>query len=88
MVLVATKGQTFCKYSYETKLRAVQMRMDGMTKKQVAKELGIYDLNRLKIWMRKYRAEGELGLVDHRGRREDGYVESEFFEPEAIAQGV
>ncbi|QDH19994.1 helix-turn-helix domain-containing protein [Saccharibacillus brassicae] len=85
---MATKGQTFCKYSYETKLRAVQMRMDGMTKKQVAKELGIYDLNRLKIWMRKYKAEGELGLIDHRGRREDAFMEQEFVENELSAQSV
>ncbi|OWR29401.1 helix-turn-helix domain-containing protein [Saccharibacillus sp. O23] len=85
---MATKGQTFCKYSYETKLRAVQMRMDGMTKKQVAKELGIYDLNRLKIWMRKYKAEGELGLIDHRGRREDDFLESDFAENELTAQTV
>ncbi|OWA36595.1 helix-turn-helix domain-containing protein [Saccharibacillus sp. O16] len=85
---MATKGQTFCKYSYETKLRAVQMRMDGMTKKQVAKELGIYDLNRLKIWMRKYKAEGELGLIDHRGRREDGFLEADFAENELTAQTV
>ncbi|MCQ4086222.1 helix-turn-helix domain-containing protein [Saccharibacillus sp. JS10] len=85
---MATKGQTFCKYSYETKLKAVQMRMDGMTKKQVAKELGIYDLNRLKIWMRKYKAQGELGLIDHRGRREDSLMESDFAEAELTAQSV
>lgn len=64
------------------------MRMDGMTKKQVAKELGIYDLNRLKIWMRKYKAQGELGLIDHRGRREDSFLEQDFMEPERAAQPV
>nr|WP_216674039.1 helix-turn-helix domain-containing protein [Saccharibacillus endophyticus] len=69
-------------------MKAVQMRMDGMTKKQVAKELGIYDLNRLKIWMRKYKAEGELGLIDHRGRREDAYLEQDFMETEMAAQSV
>ncbi len=64
------------------------MRMDGMTKKQVAKELGIYDLNRLKIWMRKYKAEGELGLIDHRGRREETFMVQEFAESEMTAQSV
>jgi transposase-like protein len=70
------KGQKHVSYSFEVKKKAVEMRMNGMTKKQVAEELGIHDLDRLKIWMRKYKAEGEYGLVDQRGKRKT-YVDRE-----------
>lgn len=70
------KGQKHITYSFELKKKAIEMRLNGMTKKQVAEELGIHDLDRLKIWMRKYKAEGEFGLVDQRGRREK-YVDRE-----------
>ncbi len=42
------------------------MRLKGMTKAAVAKELGIKDIGRLKVWMRKYKQQGEFGLVDTR----------------------
>ncbi|WP_235439699.1 helix-turn-helix domain-containing protein [Paenibacillus sp. DMB20] len=50
------------------------MRLDGMTKKEVASALEISDLGRLKIWMRKYRQFGEEGLIDRRRRPEDNQV--------------
>lgn len=52
------------------------MRLKGMTKAAVAKELGIKDIGRLKVWMRKYKQQGEFGLVDTRGRRKQ-YVDQE-----------
>lgn len=71
---MAKKGQTFQYYSLETKKKAVAMRLDGMTKKEVASALEISDLGRLKIWMRKYRQFGEEGLVDRRKRPSDNQV--------------
>lgn len=67
---MAKKGQIFHYYSLETKKKAVAMRLDGMTKKEVALALGISDIGRLKVWMRKYREHGEDGLIDRRRRSE------------------
>lgn len=44
------------------------MRLEGMTKKEVASALQISDIGRLKVWMRKYREHGEEGLIDRRRR--------------------
>lgn len=66
---MAKKGQTFQSYSLDMKKRAIAMRLDGMTKKEVAHELQISDIGRLKIWMRKYRELGEEGLIDRRTLR-------------------
>ncbi|WP_245699778.1 helix-turn-helix domain-containing protein [Paenibacillus glacialis] len=68
VIILAKKGQVFSSYSFDTKKKAVNMRLQGMTKKEVATELGIADIGRLKVWMRKYRAEGDAGLVDQRKR--------------------
>lgn len=73
---MARKGQTHKTYSFQTKKQAVEMRLKGMTKKQIAEQLGIEDVDRVKIWMRKYKAEGDFGLIDHRGRRQD-YVDKD-----------
>lgn len=76
---MAKKGQKLVTYSFETKKKAIQMRLQGMTKQKVAEILGIVDVDRLKIWMRRYKQMGEFGLMDHRGRAkkysdEDRYV--------------
>ena len=68
---MAKKGQTFQFYSLETKKKAIAMRLEGKTKKEVAAALQISDLGRLKVWMRKYRELGEEGLVDRRRRSEE-----------------
>jgi transposase len=68
---MAKKGQTFKTYSFELKKKAVEMRLQGIPKAKVAEELGIQDISRLKVWMRKYRKEGFAGLVDRRGRRKE-----------------
>ncbi|GIM47704.1 hypothetical protein DNHGIG_32530 [Collibacillus ludicampi] len=73
---MAKKGQKFKTYSFELKKQAVEMRLQGKTKKQVAELLGIEDVGRLKVWMKKYREEGEYGLLEHRGRRKE-YVDQE-----------
>lgn len=76
---MARKGQKFVAYSFETKKKAVEMRLQGMTKQKVAEVLGIVDIDRLKVWMRRYKQMGDYGLMDHRGKRkqyidEDRYV--------------
>ena len=68
VIILAKKGQFFSSYSFDTKKKAVDMRLQGMTKKEVATELGIADIGRLKVWMRKYREQGDLGLEDQRKR--------------------
>lgn len=67
---MARKGQKFETYSFELKKKAIELRHGGMTKQRVADELGIADIGRLKVWMRKYKEQGEYGLMEHRGRRE------------------
>ncbi len=47
------------------------MRLQGIPKAKIAEELGIQDVGRLKIWMRKYREQGDFGLMEHRGRRKE-----------------
>lgn len=68
---MAKKGQTFHSYSFETKKKAVAMRLEGKTKKEVATALQISDLGRLKVWMRKYRESGEEGLIDRRKKNSE-----------------
>jgi transposase len=66
---MAIKGQKHETYSFETKKKAIEMRLQGMTKQAVAEELGIADVGRLKVWMRRYNQMGDFGLMDHRGKR-------------------
>lgn len=74
---MANKGQTFRHYSLETKKKAIAMRLDGKTKKEVASALEISDIGRLKIWMRKYREFGEEGLIDRRRRGEEQTIQEQ-----------
>jgi transposase len=46
---MAKKGQTFKTYSFEIKLQAVRMRIEGKTKREVAEELGIVDKDKIKV---------------------------------------
>jgi transposase len=68
---MARKGQKFKTYSFELKKKAVEMRLQGIPKAQVAEELGIQDVGRLKVGMKKYREQGDFGLMEHRGRRKE-----------------
>ncbi|QOT01353.1 helix-turn-helix domain-containing protein [Brevibacterium sp. JNUCC-42] len=68
---MAIKGQKFRSYPESLKLEAVRLHLDEKwTHKQIAEHLGISDKDRVKVWMRKYRKQGEFGLLDQRGRRE------------------
>lgn len=43
------------------------MQLHGMTKESVTRVLGIADVGRLKIWMRRYNQMGDFRLTDSRG---------------------
>jgi transposase len=56
-----TKGMTH--YPVATKLEAVRLHEEeGLTYTQVAAELGLRKADRIEIWTRQYRKEGEAGL--------------------------
>ncbi|ASA20728.1 helix-turn-helix domain-containing protein [Paenibacillus donghaensis] len=73
---MSKKGQQYETYSEELKKKAIEMRLQGMTKAAVAEALGIKNIGRLKVWMRKYRQSGIFGFMDHRGRRQH-YIDQE-----------
>lgn len=68
---MAKKGQKLKTYSFEIKKKAIEMRLQGMTKEKVAEALEIVDVDRLKVWMRRYKQMGEFGLMDTRGKRKE-----------------
>ncbi|TVX93077.1 helix-turn-helix domain-containing protein [Paenibacillus agilis] len=49
-----------------------------MTKEKVARELGIADVGRLKVWMRRYNQMGDSGLTDTRGKRKEYIDENRY----------
>ena len=50
-------------YSLETKLKAVRLHEEaGLIYTEVAKRLGLRKAERIEVWVRQYRAEGEAGL--------------------------
>jgi hypothetical protein len=61
--LMAKKGRSLKRIRLNWR-KAIELRLQGMTKQQVTKELGIADMGRLKVWMRQYRLQGEFGLMD------------------------
>lgn len=74
---MAIKGQKFKTYPEELKLEAIRLRVvERWTYRRINEHLGIYDPDRMKIWMRKYRKNGELGLMDQRGRKEE-YIDQD-----------
>lgn len=69
---MAKKGQKFKSYSLELKKEAIRLHVEEQwTYRQITNHLQIHDLDRVKKWMRKYREQGEFGLLDQRGRREE-----------------
>ncbi|MFE5321844.1 helix-turn-helix domain-containing protein [Paenibacillus sp. NPDC056579] len=71
------KGQTYNTYPEETKLEAIRLHLvEKWTYRQITEHLAIQDKDRVKKWMRKYREEGEFGLLDQRGRRTE-YIDKD-----------
>lgn len=75
---MARKGQRLQTYSFDTKKKAIEMRLQGMTKQKVAELLGITDVGRLKVWMRRYNQMGEFELTDTRGKRKEYATENSY----------
>lgn len=74
---MAIKGQKYKTYSEEIKKEAVRLHViEGWTYRKINEHLGINDPQRMKKWMRKFREQGEFGLVDQRGRRE-AYIDQD-----------
>lgn len=74
---MAVKGQTYKTYPEGLKLEAVRLHVEEQwTYRQISEHLGIQDKDRVKRWMRKYREQGEFGLLDGRGRRKE-YINQE-----------
>ncbi|MBU5344228.1 helix-turn-helix domain-containing protein [Paenibacillus lautus] len=66
------KGQKLKQYSKGLKLEAIRLHVEEKwTYRQINEHLGIQDKDRIKRWMRKYREQGEFGLLDQRGRRKE-----------------
>ena len=56
-------------YSLELKLEAMRMFYEeGKTRKEITEALDIYDRDRVKKWLRRYRREGEAAFLKKRGR--------------------
>ncbi|QDX90953.1 helix-turn-helix domain-containing protein (plasmid) [Brevibacillus laterosporus] len=74
---MAVKGQKFKSYPESLKMEAIRLHIEEKwTYKQIVEHLEIQDEDRLKKWMRKYRQQGEFGLLDRRGRRE-AYIDQD-----------
>jgi transposase-like protein len=59
--MAGTKGMTH--YAVATKLEAVRLhKEEGLSYAQVAAQLGLRKADRIEIWVRQYRTEGEAGL--------------------------
>jgi transposase-like protein len=66
--LLAIKGQKFKTYPASLKREAVRLHVEERwTHREVAVHLGINDLKRVKLWVRRFREEGEDSFVDRRG---------------------
>ncbi|MDF2717355.1 MAG: transposase [Paenibacillus sp.] len=71
------KGQTYKTYPEEMKREAVRLHMEEKwTYRQITEHFEIQDKGRVKRWMRKYRQQGEFGLLDQRGRRTE-YIDKD-----------
>ena len=56
-----TKGMLH--YPAEVKLAAVQLHLEGnLTNAEIAQQLGLRQVDRIRIWVHQYQAEGEAGL--------------------------
>lgn len=65
---MAVKGQKFKTYPESLKREAIRLHVEEKwSHREVAVHLGINDLNRVKLWVRRYREKGEELFIDRRG---------------------
>jgi transposase len=65
---MGTKGKKSKTYTFELKMEAMRLRELGYTNPQIAEKLNIADRDRVKVWWRNYRKDGEAAFIDKRGR--------------------
>uniref|UniRef100_UPI0036D39B48 transposase n=1 Tax=Paenibacillus sp. sgz500958 TaxID=3242475 RepID=UPI0036D39B48 len=64
----AKKGQKFKHYPESVKVEAVRLFMEeGWSCRKITEHLDINDRKRVSVWVRKYRAKGEVSFQDRRG---------------------
>jgi len=64
----AKKGQKFKHYPESLKAEAVRLFMEeGWCYRKITEHLDIQEMQRVKVWVRKYRAEGQASFEDRRG---------------------
>lgn len=68
---MGTKGRKFRSYTFELKMEAMRLRELGYTNPQIAEKLNIADRDRVKVWWRNYRKDGEAAFIDKRGRHKE-----------------
>ena len=59
---MAKKGQKYRKYTYESKVKAVEEYLNGTPIKEVIKMFDIRNLTQIETWIRKYKTEGKTSL--------------------------
>jgi transposase len=65
---MATKGQKYKHYPISMKLEAIRLHEEeGWSYRKITGHFGIQDADRVKVWVRKFRKLGEVGLHDRRG---------------------
>ncbi|KZE47298.1 transposase [Brevibacillus parabrevis] len=64
----AKKGQKFKHYPESLKMEAVRLHVEeGWSYRKIADHLKVQDKDRVKVWMRKYREDGQAAFEDRRG---------------------
>ena len=75
---MANKGQKFTKYSYETKLHAVQEYLNGDTVQGVLEKYHIKNDSQLEEWIRNFKKGGKEALKPKlKGRKPKGNMQAE-----------
>jgi hypothetical protein len=63
---LAEKGQKFKHYPLFMKMEAIRLHEElGWSYKKITGYFGIYDVGRVKIWVRKFRKQSEDGVEIH-----------------------
>jgi transposase-like protein len=64
----AKKGQKYKHYPTSLKAEAVRLFIrEGWCYRKITEHLEVHDKDRVKVWVRKYRAKGEAAFEDRRG---------------------
>lgn len=65
---MSIKGKKFKHYPESIKTEAIRLHVvEGWSYREITEHLAIYDKDRVKKWMRKYRESGEESFKDGRG---------------------